>query len=347
VTGIRGLSIEVGTRAALAIAVPLVVLTVLGRLDLAAYATFGAFTALYGRNEPYRLRLRSVSIAAVGLLVSIGLGIVVASTGAPLWITVVALLLITTGGTLVGAVFGLLPAQPLFFVFAFLVCGQIPTPPGEALSRWLLAIAVAAFAWLLTMSGWVVRRARPGTDAALLKELRRRPSVDRSAVRDERVWLTVAQNAIGVVVTGGIALAFGLGHPYWSVVSLVAVLPPARGAHSISRSIHRIIGTIVGVGVAEVVLLPSPPPVVIVIVVVVCQFFAEILVGRHYGAALVFVTPLALSVSYLAAPVPVLALASDRVIETLLGAVVGIVLVLIAQAVASRRPLPGAGPSGA
>ena len=64
------MSVEVGFRAAAAVALPLLVLLAVGRLDLAAYATFGAFTALYGRNEPYRLRLRSVSVAGAALLVS-------------------------------------------------------------------------------------------------------------------------------------------------------------------------------------------------------------------------------------------------------------------------------------
>ena len=39
---------RVAVRAALAILVPLVVLAVIGRSELAAYASFGAFAAVYG-----------------------------------------------------------------------------------------------------------------------------------------------------------------------------------------------------------------------------------------------------------------------------------------------------------
>ena len=91
---LASLSVEVGLRAAAAVAVPLLVLLLVGRLDLAAYATFGAFTALYGRNEPYRLRLRSVSVAAVALLVSIALGVAVAVAGEPLWLVTVLLVVV-------------------------------------------------------------------------------------------------------------------------------------------------------------------------------------------------------------------------------------------------------------
>ncbi|TFD57479.1 FUSC family protein [Cryobacterium sp. Hh7] len=75
-------------------------------------------------------------------------------------------------------------------------------------------------------------------------------------------------------------------------------------------------------------------------VVALGQFGAEILIGRHYGAALLFVTPLALTVAHLTSPVP--ALLVDRVLETVLGSVVAQVIVLLVRARARRQPaLPG------
>lgn len=338
-SGLASTSIEVGFRAAAAVALPLLVLWWAGRLDLAAYATFGAFTALYGRNEPYRLRVRSVTAAAVALLASIALGVWLAVLGEPLGLVAVALVVIVGGGTFFVTALQLLPAQPLFFVFALLVCANVPTTAADAWPRIGLAAVVAAFSWLLTMSGWLVRRLAGDRRSVLLKELRRRPQVDRTVLADPRVWLTVAQNVVGVVIAGAVAVAFGFGHAYWAVVSLVAVIPPARAAHSISRSLHRIFGTVAGVVVTAAVLFWGPPPLVIILVIVVCQFFAEILVGRHYGSALVFITPMALSVSHLASPTPLGALVGDRVLETVLGAGIGIVLVLLARGIERARGL--------
>lgn len=340
----RPQNLEVGLRAALAVAVPLFALFAVGRLDLTAYATFGAFTALYGRNEPYRVRVRTLTVAAVALLLSIAAGTALAVAGEPLPLVALALIVVVGGGTLFVTVFQMVPPQALFFVFALLVCAAVPTRAEDALPRIGLAAASAAFAWLLTMSGWAIRRI-PGVSRGLLartgliNDLRRRPALDVGAFRDPRVWLTVAQNVVGVLLAGGIALAFGFGHAYWAVVSVVAVIPPARAAHSISRSLHRIVGTIVGVGVTAVLLAWSPPPAAVIVVIVVCQFFAEILVARHYGAALVFITPLALSVSHLAAPTPLNALVIDRVLETVLGSAIGIGLVLLARLVERRRGL--------
>jgi hypothetical protein len=304
---------------------------------LTAYATFGAFTALYGRNEPYRLRIRSVTVAAVALLCCICGGVALATTGEPLALLVPALLVVVAGGTILASTFQLLPTQPLFFVFALLVCAAVPTPVAEVPLRLGIAVAVAGFAWLLTMSGWALRRVVPVARRTLLKQLRRRPALNGSAFRDPHVWLTVGQNVLGVLIAGGIALAFGLGHAYWAVVSVVAVIPPPRAAHSLSRSVHRVVGTIGGVGVTAALLFWSPPALFVILVVVVCQFFAEILVGRHYGSALVFITPLALSVSYLSHPGPLGSLVVDRVLETVLGAGVGLVMVLSARLVERRR----------
>jgi uncharacterized membrane protein YccC len=91
--------------------------------------------------------------------------------------------------------------------------------------------------------------------------------------------------------------------------------------------------------VTVLVLFWSPPPIVVILVIVVCQVFAEILVGRHYGSALVFITPMALSVSHLVSPVPLSELAVDRVLETALGAAVGIVLVLAARGLERTKGL--------
>ncbi|WP_457825731.1 hypothetical protein, partial [Staphylococcus aureus] len=78
--------------------------------------------------------------------------------------------------------------QALFFVFALLVCAAVPTPAAEALPRLGIAAAAAAFAWLLTMSGWAIRRI-PGIERGVLArwrlvtELRRRPALDIAAFR--------------------------------------------------------------------------------------------------------------------------------------------------------------------
>ncbi|TFC35492.1 FUSC family protein [Cryobacterium sp. TMT2-42-4] len=337
VKSVRALDLEVASRASIAVVVPLVVLVLLGRIDWAAYASFGAMTSLYGRSEPYRIRARTVSVAAVFLLVSVAAGLVMSVAEATLPALVLGLLLVITAGILLASTYGLFPGTPIFFVFAYLVCAQVPAPVDEMLPRLLVAVASAALAWLLTMSGWAFRRLAGDRFGDLFKELPRTPLLRPAAFRDVQVWLTILQNLVGVLLAGGLALFVGIGHPYWAVVSVVAVLPPPRAAHSISRAVHRIIGTALGVAVTALVLLPGPSVWVLIAVIAIGQFGAEILIGRHYGAALLFVTPLALTVAHLADPVAVPTLLVDRVAETALGGVVAVLIVLVARGLARQR----------
>jgi hypothetical protein len=335
---VRAFDLEVATRAAVAAVVPLAILVAIGHVELAPYAAFGGMTAIFGRGEAYRGRIRTATVAGVALVVSVALGVAVAVTGGGVPLTAVALVIVLVAGVLTVNVARLGPPTPLFFVFAVLVCASVRTPGEEAWLRIGVAAAAAAFAWALSLSGWLLRRVagRREASASPFKPLRSPAPMRWEALRDAAVWRTIAQHVLAGLVAGAIALALGIGHPYWAVVSVAAVIPPAGAAHSVSRAWHRVFGTLAGVVVTWLILLPDPPVWVLVLVVAIAQFGAEVFVGRHYGAALVFITPLALVVAHLGQPVPVGTLLVDRVVETVLGCAVAILAVLTARALACR-----------
>jgi uncharacterized membrane protein YccC len=225
-------------------------------------------------------------------------------------------------------------------VFAVLVCAVQPVDDGTGWARFGVAVASAAFAWALAMSGGLLRRLAPRSARAAFKPLLRATPPRPRVLADPRLWLNIAQNVGAGLGAGAVALAFGLGHPYWAVVSAVAVIPPARAAHTVSRAWHRVLGTLGGVVVAAALLWPEPPTAVLIVAIAVCQFGAELFVIRHYGTALVFVTPMALAVAHLASPASLAGLLGDRVLETLIGAAVGVVAVLAARRFVEAVPMP-------
>ncbi|MET0976720.1 MAG: FUSC family protein [Leifsonia sp.] len=335
-SALRGLDVEVALRAAIAVVVPLTVLVIIGRLDWAAYGAFGGMAAIFGRRERYRMRVRTVPAAAGGILVSVTAGTVLAAAAAPLWAEAAVLVGVIVLGILLIAVLRMAPPTPLFFVFGLLVCASVPTAPSEVLPRLLVAVLSAAFAIAVSLSGWSLRRALGPRGAAAFTPLSPIAPLRPEALRDRTVWLNIAQNVVAAVAAGAVAAGLGIGHPYWAVVGAVAVVPPPGAAHSLARAWHRVIGTLGGIVVAGLILWPSPPVAVLVIVVGVAQFAAEVLVGRHYGAALLAITPLALVVSYLSHPVALDGLLADRVVETLLGCLAGVVVVLLARSIGPR-----------
>jgi uncharacterized membrane protein YccC len=105
--------------------------------------------------------------------------------------------------------------------------------------------------------------------------------------------------------------------------------------------VHRVAGTIAGVGLAYALLGWHPPLAVIVAGVAVLQFAAEMIITATYGLAVVGITVLALVLFHVGQPGADLGVAVDaRIIDTVLGAVLALVLraVLWPRATAARLP---------
>jgi uncharacterized membrane protein YccC len=67
----------------------------------------------------------------------------------------------------------------------------------------------------------------------------------------------------------------------------------------------------------------------VVLVIVVLQVLTELVVGRNYAVALLFITPLALMMGQLVHAAPPGPLLRDRLLETVLGVLVGAVVLLL------------------
>lgn len=142
-------------RIALTVGLPQLLLLALGRLDLSIYAAFGAFTAIYGRQEAPGLRLRHQCQAALMLLVCIALGLGLSRAHADPWLVVAVCGLVAGGGAVLTAVLRLRPAGSTFLIFAAGAIGSIPHP-----ASWAQGLGTAA-------ATWPRRRVRTGwTDAA-------------------------------------------------------------------------------------------------------------------------------------------------------------------------------------
>src|SRR5699024_3379730 len=80
----------------------------------------------------------------------------------------------------------------------------------------------------------------------------------------------------------------------------------------------------------------------LVVWVILLQFLAEIFVLRDYSAALLFITPLALLMAQLGHPQPAAELLASRAVETVIGVIVGMLVVLIRFSRERKNPLDDA-----
>ena len=138
-------------------------------------------------------------------------------------------------------------------------------------------------------------------------------------------WIVIV---VAALVAGGIGLASGLPFPYWAQVAAVAPLAsPGHGAR-IEKGVHRLVGTVLGVVVTAFLLSFPVEPWQLVVWAVLLQFLAEMFILRNYSIALLFITPLALLMVQLGHPQPAGPMLQARVLETAIGVVVGLALVL-------------------
>ncbi|MEU3932373.1 FUSC family protein [Streptomyces sp. NPDC029044] len=142
------------------------------------------------------------------------------------------------------------------------------------------------------------------------------------------------RTALGCALAGYASLALGIGRPYWALVT-AASLYQANLTLTWSRAVQRVVGNVVGVLVfLAVVPLAHLGPVALVLCCLAFSFGAEVLISRNYWLGSVCVTPMALLITEFAGHQEPGALMAERVVDTVVGALVGFAAAL---AVTNRR----------
>lgn len=133
-----------------------------------------------------------------------------------------------------------------------------------------------------------------------------------------------------------LGLASGLPYPYWAQIAAVVPLSAPGRTAQVERGLHRVVGTTLGILTTAFLLSFASLDWQLVVWVVVLQFLAELYVLRNYSLALLFITPLAPLMVQLANPQPAGPMLQARVLETAIGVVVGVAMV-VASAGWDRR----------
>ncbi|MFH9574143.1 FUSC family protein [Streptomyces sp. NPDC017454] len=143
-----------------------------------------------------------------------------------------------------------------------------------------------------------------------------------------------ARTALGCALAGYASLALGIGRPYWALVT-AAALYQANMALTWSRAVQRVVGNIAGVLLfAAIAPLAHLGQALLVLLCLALNFGAEALITRNYWLGSVCVTPMALLITEFAGYQAPGELITERVVDTLVGALVGFVA---AVAVTNRR----------
>ncbi|MER7571517.1 FUSC family protein [Streptomyces sp. NPDC126514] len=157
-----------------------------------------------------------------------------------------------------------------------------------------------------------------------------------SAVAHEPLWHRLrpvaplaARTALGCALAGYASLALGIGRPYWALVTAAALYQASLGL-TWNRSVQRVVGNLAGVLLfAALAPLAHLGQAALVLCCLALNFGAEALISRNYWLGSVCVTPMALLVTEFTGFQEPGTLIAERVVDTLVGALVGFAAALL------------------
>lgn len=228
----------------------------------------------------------------------------------------------------VGSGFG--PPGPLIFIFAAGAAMHVPSSFQQVVERSGATAAVALLAWIICAASEHLRHHAP-PDLAVPAEPVRPP---------RELSIAAARNAIAAGVAIFAAHAGGANYPVWAAMGALAVLQGAHLHISMSRALQRTVGTVLGALLVWFILDRDPSIWTIFAVLVALQYATELIIGSNYALGQILITPMALLMTHLAAPqVEEAAMVAERVLDTLLGATIGIVAAVLWSSVEDRYRL--------
>lgn len=172
-----------------------------------------------------------------------------------------------------------------------------------------------------------------------------RPRIARrlrfAARSDSHATVSAFRATVAAVVAGTIAVAAGFGRPDWAILSAVLVLQmgPDR-VHGAIRGAHRVIGTVLGVGLFAALHALDLHIGVLIVVLTILNMLIELTVSTNYAVAVLFITPLALLIG--GPSTPLAEQVRDRVLETVIGVGIALITAWFLLPRAHRRTLRGA-----
>lgn len=300
--------------ATLCVGVPLLTGFYFNKLDYGILSSIGGLVILYLPLTSVANRMITLITCSFGLLVSLAIGICFSFNP---FISSMILGLFSIGINWITNYFDMKSPKSFFFIMlASIACcmpfnlATIPTRIGLIALGTMFACILAFF-----YSLFIVKKYPPQ------KEI--------STIKKSNYANLIESSIIGIFI--GISLLIGnilhLDNPYWLPISCASVIQGVSLRHIWQRSIQRIVGTYLGLGLTGLLLLFNLTPLSICISILILQFIIEILVVRHYGLAVIFITPMTLflaEASHAMTTNPNNLLAA-RLIDIVLGSLIGMI----------------------
>jgi uncharacterized membrane protein YccC len=271
--------------AGLTTALPLLIGWWLGHEAEGGAAALGTMVFAYLTPSDLTRRLITLMACAFGISFAFALGqlaAILAPALAPLTITLVAIV-----ATVLCRYLRQGPPAGLFFVMACAIALFIPPDPAHFAQRTGILFLGAALGVVngILYSLFILWH-RPFTPN------RPHPPLNRLTLGFEPLMIGLACG-----LSLWLALFLGLEKPFWAPISCLTVVQAVSLRKVWTRHMHRVIGTVLGLGLASAMLAHPLHGWHLALLIGGLTCLAELLIVRHFGTAVIFITPLAIALS--------------------------------------------------
>lgn len=299
--------------ASLSTGIPLLIGFYTDRLDYGIQACIGGLVILYMPSTKLEHRMVTLLLCAFGFILSFAIGLAFSFNH---YFSAIALGLYAFAVNWVTNYFRLQSPRNFFFIMLASMGScmpfdlmNVPVKVGLVALGTMLA-CVLAFLYSL----YIVKKY---------------PNKLNVVVPQKRNYANITES---IIIGGFIALslfiahAFKLENPYWVPISCLAIMQGVSGTHVWHRSFHRISGTFVGMGLTWLFLQLNLTPLNICISILLLQFVIEMLVVRHYGLAVIFITPMTVFLAEIGRGMQINPdqLISARLLDIVVGSLIGV-----------------------
>ncbi|WP_372843269.1 FUSC family protein [Psychrobacter sp.] len=261
---------------------------------------------------PYRL----VTLMAWGFAMPLCFAFGLAAQQVPI-LRLPVFMLIAFGVVLFGRYYRQPPPAGLFVMMAGALALFIPLPIEKIMSATGLVMLGSGFAFIMgLLYSLFLLATRPAT-----------PTPTYSYGPD-----TISES---IIVAGFVSLALliplmlNMSNPYWAAVSCFLIIQGIHLRTMWIKQIHRLLGTLVGAVLASWMLSWGLSIWGIALSILIMMLCIESLVDRHYGLAVIFITPLTIFIAEYGSGLPLSSavyqeVTHARLLDTLLGCMVGL-----------------------
>lgn len=299
--------------AALSAGLPVFVGAWFGRFPSAIIASVGGLVILYMQDTDVSRRMMILAVCSFGFAVSFSLGTL---TSFNPWLSAGTLALTVFLVTATCRFHSMPPPGSFFFILVACMSRTLPFDLTLAAQRTGILLFGCMGACLIALVYSLAQ--------ILMKDNKPRQPAPAG---DQRVAAIILESAVIAIFVGGGylgALMLQLDNPYWVPISTAAIMQGATFRAIWHRNVHRVFGTVIGMGLAWLIFSLSPNVWVLAGLIVVLSFVIEALVIRNYGLAVIFITPLTVIFADSAiASIDTERLIFARLIDIMLGSAIG------------------------